>query len=318
MSKINSLIDYIDELDAAFAVVTETWLADGATLEENKQDLLLGAGISLLCKNRMPDHRRVAYGGVGLFFKEDLCNFKELKLANPDNFEVLPAVGPVQGLSRKIALLGCYIPPSYNTARATNCLNYIEELAIEMKRRLKDPIIIVTGDFNQWDIESALVEFRDLSETTTGPTHGDRRIDRTFTNIETVKEAAIIDPLQTDDPPETLRESDHKVFYMTGSIRRQERYKWLSYLYRYNNPESTAKFGEWLIAKNWSELVQTPTSEAKAELYQKVLNWAMKNFFPLKTTKRRSIDPPWIDGSVKKLIKGRKRVFKETGDRPLT
>ena len=102
---------------------------------------------------------------------------------------------------------------------------------------------------------------------------------------------------------------------MTGSIRRQERYKWLSYSYRYNNPESAAKFGEWLIAKDWSELVQTPTSEAKAELYQKELNWAIENFFPLKTTKRRSIDLPWIDGTVKKIIKGRKRVFKETGGR---
>ena len=45
--KINSLLDTIEELDAAVAVVTETWLADGATLEEDRQDLLLGAGISL-------------------------------------------------------------------------------------------------------------------------------------------------------------------------------------------------------------------------------------------------------------------------------
>ena len=70
--KINSLIDNIEELDASFAVVTETWLADGRTLEEDKQDLLLGAGLSLICKNRWPNHRGVAYGGVGLLSKEDL------------------------------------------------------------------------------------------------------------------------------------------------------------------------------------------------------------------------------------------------------
>ena len=84
----------------------------------------------------------MAYGVVGLF-----CNFKELQLDNPNNFEVLPAIGSVQGLSRKVALLGCYIPPNYTTARAASCLRYIEELVIELKRRLKDPMIIVSGDF---------------------------------------------------------------------------------------------------------------------------------------------------------------------------
>ena len=39
------------------------------------------------------------------------------------------------------------------------------------------------------------------------------------------------------------------------------------------------------------------------------MNWAIENFFPLITTKRRSIDPPWINKAVKKLIKGRKKVF---------
>ena len=67
--KINSLIDTIEELDAAFALVTETWLADGTSLEDDKQDLLLGAGFSLLCRNRAPDHRGVAYRGVGLLLR---------------------------------------------------------------------------------------------------------------------------------------------------------------------------------------------------------------------------------------------------------
>ena len=61
--KINSLLDTMEELEASVAVVTETWLADGVTLEEDKQDLLLGAGISMLCKNRPCDNRGQAYGG---------------------------------------------------------------------------------------------------------------------------------------------------------------------------------------------------------------------------------------------------------------
>lgn len=102
---------------------------------------------------------------------------------------------------------------------------------------------------------------------------------------------------------------------MTAAIRRKDRYRWLSYSYRYNNEESRKLFGDSIIEKDWSQLLQTPTSDAKAELYQSKINWAIETFFPLRTTKRRSIDPPWINESVKKLIKGRKRVFKETGGR---
>ena len=102
---------------------------------------------------------------------------------------------------------------------------------------------------------------------------------------------------------------------MTAAIRRREKYCWLSYSYRYNNEDYCKKYGEWLIGKDWAEVIQTPTSNGKAELYQKEINWAIENFFPLKTTKRRSIDPPWINKSVKKLIKSRKGTFVRTGCR---
>ena len=307
--KINSLIDNINELDASFAVVTETWLCDGLTLEEDKQDLLLGEGLTLLCRNRKPDSRGRSYGGVGLLFKEDLRSFKQIQMQSPGDFEVLTAIGSIQGISRKVALLGCYVPPGYTTTRATACLGYIEELVIEMKRRLKDPYLVILGDFNQWPIQDYLQEFRDVKETANGPTRGSRTIDQTFTNMPTILNSGTLAPLQTDDPEDQLRESDHRIFHMTARVERREKYKWLSYSYRYNNPESSKKFGEWLIAKDWAELVQLPTSDAKAELYQKEMNWAMENFFPLITTKRRSIDPTWINGTVKKMIKGRKRVF---------
>ena len=111
--KINSLIDSIDELDASMAIITETWLADGAGLDEDLQDLFLGAGISAICKNRPPDARGLAYGGVGLFFKEDAVHFKRIDYDNPENFEVLAAVGTLRGHCRKMVVIACYVPVSY-------------------------------------------------------------------------------------------------------------------------------------------------------------------------------------------------------------
>ena len=148
-----------------------------------------------------------------------------MKMDNPGNLEILPALGTIQGLSRKIIVIGCYILPNYTSLRAAACLDYIEELVIESKQQLKDPIIVVIGDFNQWPIQDALREFRDIAESAAGPTRGTRTIDRTFTNFNSVTGVGTLNPLQTDD--EDFRESDHRIFYLLASIRRQEKYKWL-------------------------------------------------------------------------------------------
>ena len=194
-------------------------------------------------------------------------------------------------------------------------MNYVEEVIIEMKRRVKDPYIVLAGDFNQWRPEEAVQEFTDIREVLGGPTRGSRRIDRVFTNFEQLLDSGTLNPLQTDGEDGHIRHSDHLIVHVTARLRRKEKYKWLSYSYRYYNKESAEKFGEWLLAKDWAALVQTPTSDKKAELYQAEITWAIENFFPLKTIKRRNIDPPWINGTIKKLIKARKRIYKETGGR---
>ena len=309
------MIDTIDELDASLAIVTETWLADGETLEEDKQDLVLGAGISLICKNRPRNLNGQAYGGVALFFKSDLCSFKEIHFNNPDSFEIVVAAGSIRGHTRKVVAVGCYIPPNYATARGKACLDYIYNLVIEVKRRYKDPYIIVSVDFNQWDAAYALEEFRDIKESESGPTRGTSRIDRTFTNFESVNKTGILEPLRTEESSGHVRHSDHKIFFMNARLKRKERYRWLTYSYRYNNEISAAKFGEWLTAKDWADVVQAKGSNNKANLYQKQILNAIEQFFPLRTIKRRNIDPPWINEKIRRLIKARKRIFVDTGGR---
>ena len=314
--KINSLLDCIEELEASMAIVTETWLADGASLEDDKQDLFLGAGVSMLTKNRKRNSSGVAHGGVALLFREEACNFKEISLSKDgQEFEVLTAVGSLQGHSRKVVAVACYIPPNVSVPQSNACLEHIMGLVIEAKRRYKDPYIIVSGDFNQWRIEKALEEFTDMHETVAGPTRGNRVIDRTFTNFEKIIESRILEPLETDGDDGHIRTSDHRLFYMRVKLRRKERYRWLKYSYRYLNEESSGKFGEWITSKDWSHLVQTEGSCNKADMYQNELNWAISNFFPLITIKRRNIDPPWINDKIRKLIRIRKRIFKDEGGR---
>ena len=55
--KIDSLIDCFDEMDATIGIITETWLADGDTLERDIHDLAKGAVLGMVCLNRRPGNR---------------------------------------------------------------------------------------------------------------------------------------------------------------------------------------------------------------------------------------------------------------------
>ena len=102
-----------------------------------------------------------------------------MSLENPEDHEVLAAAGKFVGYSRSVVVLACYIPPNVTPERAVSCLDYIRGSVIEMKRKFDDPYIIISGDFNQWSIDSTLEDFPDLGEVNVGPTRGSRSIDRT-------------------------------------------------------------------------------------------------------------------------------------------
>ena len=306
----------MEELDAALSIITETWLSDGQHLEDDRQDLLLGAGLSMINRNRPRNMSTgLAHGGVALFFREEICTFKEIPFPNPDGFEVLVAAGSIQGHTRKILVIACYMPPNYLADRANKCLDYLYEIIIELKRRYKDPYLVISGDFNQWDVARAVEEFRDITEIDLGPTRGSRTIDRTFTNFEKVTESGVLSPLQTDGEDGHIRRSDHGTTFLSAVLNRKDKYRWLTYTYRYNNKESADKFGEWLVANKWEGVLEAVGSEAKAVAYQSMIDQAIAEFFPLRTVKRRNIDPPWINGYIKRLIKRRKRIYKESGGR---
>ena len=133
---MNSLIECFEELGVDIAIVTETWFKAGQELEQTLSDLELGSGISSIVLNRDPNPTTgVAHGGVAVLFKKSIGNFKLMPFPNPDNFEVLPVVGSLIGTSRKMVVVAVYMPPNYTVPRGNSCLEYVENLVIEIKRR---------------------------------------------------------------------------------------------------------------------------------------------------------------------------------------
>ena len=66
---MSSLIDCFGELSAAVGVVTETWLTDGESLEEEVENLVLGTGLQMIHRNRELNARGFSHGGVAVLYK---------------------------------------------------------------------------------------------------------------------------------------------------------------------------------------------------------------------------------------------------------
>ena len=70
--KIHSLVDCMNDLSAAIGIITETWLTDGDSLQEDLENLTLGTGLKMLCRNREPNQQGFSHGGVGIIFSRRL------------------------------------------------------------------------------------------------------------------------------------------------------------------------------------------------------------------------------------------------------
>ena len=83
-------------------MVTETWLRDRPELDSDLYDLEMGANLKAITLNRLPNNVGVAHGGVAVFYKKNVGNFRRIKFDNP---ELLPVVVTLQGTARKVVIV---------------------------------------------------------------------------------------------------------------------------------------------------------------------------------------------------------------------
>ena len=112
--------------------------------------------------------RGVAHGGVATSYRQAACAPNDLVFDNPDEFEVVCAVTSRPGFTRKLITVAYYLPPGMTVSRGWACLRYIEDIVIEIMWRYRDPFLLVTGDFNQWEIQEALEDFADVGRPMSG------------------------------------------------------------------------------------------------------------------------------------------------------
>ena len=100
---------------------------------------------------------------------------------------------------------------------------------------------------------------------------------------------------------------------MVAGLERTSSFQWVTYSYRFYNKDSADLFGNWVILHDWACVTSLEGSNAKAEAYQSEVIDTIETLFPLKTTKRKSGDLPWVNNAIRKRIRQRKAVYKREG-----
>ena len=305
------------EMDATFAVVTETWLATGEKLELETESLLLGCGINILTRNRPPVNG-LSHGGVAVLAYDKNTKMRELPFTNTENYEVLPIEATLQGVARKIFIIGVYVPPGYNVARGRGCLNHVNDIIVHIKHKYTDPVICVSGDFNQWLVEEHLEDFPEMCEVITPPTRKDRLIDRSFVNFfELVHESGCLPPLQGEDLGDGMvRRSDHKIQFFKSKLPGKPPVIWKKVTSRPFTKRGAVSFKAALATADWQAVIAADGPNGKEREFQDVIDRLMNQHFPIKTTRVREDDYPWIDAEARKRIEKKKAVYKAEGKSP--
>ena len=297
--KIISLIDCMDMVGASITVVTESWLADGENLEVDLRELEFGTDLCVIYKNRPvrpSSRRRTSGGGVAIIYNKTVCSLRERKIAR-NKYELVCAKGRINDMERNIVVVGVYIEPKMTAARLADLLLLLEDLVLQEKAAATNPYFIVAGDVNRRDLGPAFDNYEDFGELDHGPTRGDEKLDRIWTNLLDNADTRVLPPLET----ELGTKSDHNCVATQLIARRVRKFVWQKIRMRKKSREGNEKFGGLVENEDWEALFQglTPTQMVDI-LHKKFEDWMNICFL----TKYAGADPTKTRGSL--LLSGRK------------
>ena len=308
--KITSLIDCMSELRCDFAMITETWFRGGKKLDAELSDINEATGIKIVCKNRPTKNRKGATGGgVAIAFNSERCNLK--RRAVKSKHEIVCVVGKVGKIERQFAVYSIYVPPS---TRAGDFAQLCEELAAsigEIQCSLKDPVIIVGGDFNNRDLSAAFESVDNMRVIRSGPTRGASTLDLIFTNsTEALMSdcAEIYPPLESKDG----QVSDHRTVWTGMRFEKKKDFVWVKVSVRLRSERREEAFRQGLSQLDWSCLDHLTTDLAVAK-FEDTMEQLTNDHFPLTTFRRRSNEKPWITNAMRRKSKRKKRLYRKRG-----
>ena len=308
--KIDSLNDAFGSLGLNIACITETWYKGGRDLSEHLRDIEGSSGIRILHKSRDGRLKKVG-GGVAVAFDLGSCNLKIRNLRHmPSRFEVMCVAGVVGKVSRKVVVFVVYIPP---TMKATELEELREAIAIEVgaaKKSYKNPLVMITGDFNHRDVGAALNEVEEFTQIVMDPTRGGNTIDVIYTNQPLAHcETRVLPPLEATNGAV----SDHRCVFTEASFPPVRGYHWITQMRRTRDTAREEAFARELGTWDWECFGRDHDVDGMAGVLEDVILKLTDKHFPLVRVRRRSNESPWITKRVRRLWKRKIRLYKKGG-----
>ena len=305
--KIVSLQDAFEAHELDFALVTESWLKDGSTLDRDVVDLEYGTGLKILYKNRprRAAGARSVGGGVSIVYRKDKCNFREHRISDC-SFELLVALGRVSRVRRTIAIFCLYIEPKMKAADLRRLRELIADVILQIKAKHPNPLVLVGGDMNRRDIGPAFEAFSDIEVKNFEPTRGNACLDVVYGNFRQTN--PVVYP-----PLETLAgvPSDHACVVFNMLESKERNFVWVKKTARKHTEQAVEEFGQRFGAIEWNKhMSEAMLPDQLVEVYEGITSALVDELFPLKTVRIRSNEPPWITDGTRRLARRMRRVYK--------
>ena len=311
--KMTALIDYMYELQCDFSMITETWFRGGKKLDAELSDIEQASGICVITKNRKWGGKKaVLGGGVAIAFNKERCNLK--RRAIKSKHEILCVVGKIAKVTRRIAIITVYVPPRTKVLEFEDICRDLGDLVVELKASIKNPAIIVAGDFNRRDPTTTLGALDEFVELKSGPTRGGARLDAIFTNVSSLVaggEARVFPPLESEDG----RPSDHGCVFAAIDFPKARDFEWIKVTVRLRSEKRVHDFKADLEGISWEAVNQMDTDGAVAA-FERTITTLTDLHFPFKTFRRRSNEKPWITNGIRKRSRRKRQIFRRRGRLP--
>ena len=131
LPKKEAFIDYFDELDLSFAIVSETWLHRGGSLEILENELKAEHGIVLLNRMRVKKGNNNPGGGISIAYRSSKISLKEYPIKRGP-YELICAKGKLPDNTRPVFVIGAYLPPKLKAQQTRECLDMISKVILKL------------------------------------------------------------------------------------------------------------------------------------------------------------------------------------------
>ena len=119
---------------------------------------------------------------MGILFDTAKMSLKKFQL-NGNRWEIVAASGKIPNNSRRFIIITVYVPPASKPSTWNDIASFLADSTLRIKSELRDPYIIISGDFNRQPLGDALVASLDIQVLDTPPTRSSVCLDLVAANF---------------------------------------------------------------------------------------------------------------------------------------